>query len=509
MAVASVHVVRLVLQETGTYNIQYYRPYQINNSVQSSNKLHNRLESAMMQNGKVHPSMLAGLGEEIITPQATPQAAVAIPGGWENKRVRFVLEISITNQIGAQSVYFIQGYTNHFGISQSGFIDQSMLFVINSIFQLNRKLVQGVNGSTFYQDRILDCSHMLVAPEFLDPSSMTKLYTLQPSDLFSFLQISSQTTGFNVYDQYAEMAGQSVPNPLALDTRMMVNSFNFKPSQRLNNSPLDYLARTINFGVQSQSMNSTHDTYNPLYDSAISEARLLAHSSENKITDSDFMSLLNENNYQTAQTLSSVFTLAQLLKIDPNTANVTNYLQLSPEKRASLHQTGLTAHWTGSDKTTQVAVILANSIPTLMSQCLISQIHLRSTNLIQVGAMTTQIINAKSLSNTALVQMFEVFRNKLESEIIYDFTYGNQIGYTLDVRSDMFGETTISLSLDSEPEVVYVVPTFCDSLITPIANIDPARVSKEAMSANYLIDVAFSASNQSSQHTGLNLNQSI
>jgi hypothetical protein len=105
--------------------------------------------------------------------------------------------------------------------------------------------------------------------------------------------------------------------------------------------------------------------------------------------------------------------------------------------------------------------------------------------------------------------MFEVFKHKLESEIIYDFTYGNQIGYTLDIRSDMFGETSISLSLDGEPEVIYVVPTFCDSLISPIANVDPSRVEVVAQSANYLIDVAFSTINQTAQHTGVHLNRSI
>jgi hypothetical protein len=508
MAISSINVLRLVLQETGTYNIQYYRPYLINTTPASTEKLLRKVESTVQQNGKVSSASLSGMGEELIAPQAAPQAPVAIPGGWTDKRIRFVLEVLITNSFGAQSIYYVQGYTNYFGISPSGHIDPNMLFIINSVFQLSRRAVSTPTGQ-IYQDRIIDCSHLLVSPQYLDPTSQLSLYTLQPVDLFSYIQASAYDAGYNALDQYDQIGSNEIKSKIMIDTRLMTSANTFKSSQRRNSAPLDYLSQTLNYGIQSQIANDTNEGYIAPYHDTVSIARGFAESDESKLKNSDFISLLNNDNFTNAQQITSVFTLGQLMKFDPNTPAVTNYLKLDPNQRAQLHQSGLTSNWNGSDKTTQVAVILANSVPTIMSQCLISRIHFRSTNLMLAGQFTTQIIDAKSLSNTVLTSMFELFKERIEREIIYDFTYGNMIGYTLDVRCDMFGETTIKISLDNEPEVIYVVPSFCDSLITPVSNVDPSRVVKEASSINYLIDAVYSTVSQYSSHSGVKLNYSI
>lgn len=509
MAVSKVNVVRLILQETGTYNIQYYRPYSINVTPQSVNQLIKRVEHSMYTNGNLTASAISGMGEELVAPQASPQAPVAIPQGWTNKRLRFVLEIAITNSLGVQSIYYVQGYTNHFGVSSGGHIDPNMLFYINSVFQLSRTLRNTPTGAQ-YSDRIVDCSHLLVAPNVLDPAANYSLFTIQPVDLFSYMQINVQNSGMNAYDGYGDMAGMAGGDTIVLDTRLMSSTDFFKSSQRKNNAPLEYLTSTINNGVMGLSINDATEGFISAHHNAISQSRGFAEADENSMKNSEFISLLNQKNYQTANQISSIFTLSQLANIDPNLPAVTNYLHLSPEHQAQLHQTGLTAHWTGSDKTTQIAVILANAVPTIMSQCLISQIHVRSTNCMLAGQITTQILNAKSLSNSVLVNMFEVFKQRLEKEIIFDFTIGNQIPYELDLRSDMFGETTISLKLDQDPEVVYVVPSFCDSLISPIANVDPNRIQKEAMSAELLIDSVFSACNSGNQQqTGIRVNYGV
>jgi len=103
-----------------------------------------------------------------------------------------------------------------------------------------------------------------------------------------------------------------------------------------------------------------------------------------------------------------------------------------------------------------------------MMDLMINKIFFRSTNHDIGGIMNTVIIDAKSITNADLTQNFELFKRRLEKEILFDITYGNQDLYMLEMNIDLFGETTISLSVGNSPMTVFSTPSFCDSLMTPV-----------------------------------------
>jgi hypothetical protein len=501
---SKIQVSKLVLQETGTYNIQYYRPYQVTFSAQATNKFALQVEESLKYSAKLPVDMIASLNEHVIAPQASPQAPIAIPNGWSNPRIRFVMEVYATSSLGTQSIYYVQGYTNYNGvIAATGAIDPKMLFIINSVFVLNRKLQRTPTGNQ-YVDSLQNCSHLLVSPATLDPTATNSLYTIRPTDLFAFMQthLGDYSKGYNAYDasdngyvpglvpQQQIISGSS---PLMIDTRLMTPNDFYRPTERANGSPSAYLTQTLNAGLMGHLSNTDSMSFASV---GMESARSQLMQNDNFISQTDFMRSLNNYNYENSRGISSMFNLGQLAAVDPNIYNVTNYLALDPSRKASLHQAGLTSHWSGSDMDTQIAATLASAVPAIMSDCLISSIQFRSTNHSVDAKMFTQIIDGKSLSNTTLVHMFELFKNRIEREIISDFTYGNQIAYTLDVKCDMFGDTIIQINTDSNPVTTYVVPSFCDSVFTPIANTDPNLVAYNGKSVSTMVDVLIASANE-------------
>ena len=162
------------------------------------------------------------------------------------------------------------------------------------------------------------------------------------------------------------------------------------------------------------------------------------------------------------------FNSTMLEHIDPNLSNVTNFIKIGNTQLVGLHTAGETEHWGGAGRETVAATLLSNAIPALMLEYMINKIYFRSTNHDINGQMQTILIDAKSITNMDLTKSFNLFKYRLENEILFDLTFGNQIAYMLEVSCDVFGESRITIALDSGPMITYATPSFCDSLIAPV-----------------------------------------
>jgi hypothetical protein len=170
--------------------------------------------------------------------------------------------------------------------------------------------------------------------------------------------------------------------------------------------------------------------------------------------------------------IKNSFTFNDFELLDPNVRNVANYhapgsvMQVS--QHMPVHQAGQSEYWTGSDLLTQSATILSNAIPALMMELLISKVTFASTNHTIGCQQDTRILNAVSLSSADMRKNYEVFRRRVESEILYDLSFCNQEPYLLNMTADMFGETWIELSIAGTPPTQFVIPSFCDTLYAPV-----------------------------------------
>lgn len=447
--VTAMRVEQLTLRETGGYNPMYHRPYQSHLDAGMLNAITQRVEQ--VGSGRISGQLLSGIAGSILSPSAVidPTQAIAIPYGWNERRIRFVLKLQCLFSLGTEVQYLIQGYTDYPGVSIGGAVDPNMQFIINSVVVVGKNTV--AYGPTGYNtlDRMVENYQVMADPTWQNVQQMTQARLMRPQDIFGTMQ-----------DEYLRGATESyLPyGDQVYDPRSVLRSDPQK-STRGNNLPGNYIGRVVDaFYTSSQ-----------LSEFGQGNADILSKSRETvmetPISDNPFVRWLGERRMQPS---GYQFSLPELEELDPNTRAVTNYIQPGQMQQVSTHQPGLTSYWTGADRCTVVATHLSQAVPALMMDLLISKVVLRSTNDALSGLIDSRFIEVRSLTGADMRRHYDLFLHRLETEVIQDFTFNGQELYHLDIQADIFGETWITLSLAGQPAVTYVAPSFCDNLFAPV-----------------------------------------
>jgi hypothetical protein len=445
----NIWVVRLSIQQTGTYTNQAIRPYVTYMDHAGLNSLTNRLES-MGPMSKITGSMFSGMTGNLITPSANPIGIVPIENGWGETRGRFILEVACEFTVGGPMRYFVQGYTDQPGFTRTGYIDPQMNFFINSITTVSTIQRQTPIGMQ-EESQIVGTSHVLGNHNYNSFNmSGTPQFLLRASDIFTGMQVQSLA----MYN----------PNEGVTDTRSRIGSIP-TPSNRKNNIPADYIASVVDGYMTGR--NAADYGQSDL--DIIGQSKLMV--AEEPISSNPFIAAISSFYGVSAQ---DHFTIKDLTRIDPSAENKTAINWLTPADQALLPSTGSAEHWMGTSRTTVVAAMLANAVPALMMEYLIHNVILQSTNNSLDGSIVTTLIDARSITNVEMTAHFNAFIRRLEREVIYDFTWGNQERYDLYMEVDLFGDTHITLQLGNEPPTPFVVPSFSDGLITPVITTDYA-----------------------------------
>jgi len=443
-APTTIRVARMLLQESGTYNPMYTRPYQTHLAPDVLDNVLRRVDQA--GSGGISGATLAGVASSMVAPSATPTGEISIPMGWSDRRIRFLMEVHVTVATGAEMIYYFQGYTSHLGVDAHGNIDPQMQFIINSYMRVNRAMRYNSYSQAVMQDVVTESAH-IVDGMLVNQTMGGEIFCMRPNDLFAGIQSA-----------YIESAYQNFSGNTLRDTRYRMSNESMR-SNRSNNIAGNYLASVVDTYKNAQQLaefgQGTQDIY----------ARSQSMSVEASPYENPFIRAISNARGQNCVTS---FDIAVLRRIDPNVENVTNYLRMGHTELAQVHQAGQTAFWSGSDATTLAATILSNGVPAVMMDLMISKIFFRSTNNDAGGKVSTIIIDGKSLTSLDMSQNFELFKVRLEKEILFDLTYGNQVLYQLEMSVDLFGETRITIQLDNDSAVTYTTPSFCDSLLTPI-----------------------------------------
>jgi hypothetical protein len=441
----SISLAKLILQESGTYNPVFSRPYisHVDNTILDN--LSYRLEQN--QDTKLKNGALSGLSSSIVMPSPTHQGEVYIPNGWNERRIRFVLEVHCTPAVGNTMIYYFQGFTTHLGVTAQGNIDPNMDFVINSFIRVTRTQTMTQVGVQ-YRDVVTD-KGQVINGQLISQGQNMDVYGLRATDVYAGIQSGYLNQGF----QYQQ------PGSTMVDTRYMHNSDAFL-SNKADAMPSHYVGNILENVIRHQSLLEFGAEQQDLYSECRNSLK------EATVLENPFMRCVkNVRGYGTGTT----FSFGDLMKIDPNVKNNAIYNTLQGTRQMpQMGEAGQMSYWNGADRNTLVATMLGNAVPALMMDLLISKIVFRSTNQDMAGMINTVLIDAKSISSADMRMNYENFIYRFNTEVMYDLTFGNQDIYQLEMQADMFGDTFISLSLNGGPMVPYNTPSFCDSLMTPV-----------------------------------------
>jgi len=112
----------------------------------------------------------------------------------------------------------------------------------------------------------------------------------------------------------------------------------------------------------------------------------------------------------------------------------------------------------------------------------------KSTNRTIGGMVDTRLFDVVGFSTMDLTPYAQNFKMRLEQEVLRDLTFGNTMDFAIEMRADLLGETWISVSINSGPQIDYVVPSFADALTVPVLTSNPGLAVTLANDFNTLFE---------------------
>lgn len=468
-ATSRINVKRLMLAETGKYDLQVSRPYQTNLQGNTLNLLIDRVGGSTRFTG----SQLAGIASQIVSPSAQYENGVNIAGvPWNERRMRFMMEVECRALAGgASTTVMVLGYTNYPGvIAHTGAVDPRMEFYVNSVISVRATPEHTPTGVRMHT-AITDNSHVLVNQSYAGAYGNTQAYKMRPEDVYAAMKLTAIT-----------------PIQDVLDIRTIMDT---KPiaSKRSNTIATDYAAGLLD-GYSRASLDQNLGVHKE--EDILECAR--GYAQESLVQNNPFFRAIQ--NYHEGF-MANFFTWTDLNKLDPNVDNVTVITMLGQTTAASNPlqaydvASGTAAPWTGSDRDTHVATILSQSVPALMTEFGLTTIGFVSTNrrvfadavegsgpFSAASRLNTRITDMLSFADFDMAPYMPHFVSRLEQLVMMDISYNNEMDFYVDMHADLIGESWIKISLDGKPITLYVTPSFADALMVPVVTSEAGRASQ-------------------------------
>ena len=459
----NIHILQALFHETGTYNDQYRRPYV--GHIEQGTMMELMDKAKHLKVPKVTPELVSGTLNNVINISAytESQNPTFIQNGWQTSRYVFVLRVLIEYSSGSNVIYLVQGFTDYPGINTfTKSVDPNMTMFINNIVELKQH-AHYVNNNAVTKTALVSAGHILSNLNFSQAVSPVNEYLLRPMDIHGGIA----NTGFfknvdrsNLYDTTSQ--NQIVP----------------KFSSRANNVPSLYATNVINSYLNT--VNNSHFHSSVMLDqhsdiSAFSDA--MQKVLEPELSRNPFFMALSDNG---GIGMRSFFQYRDLEKIDPGINDHNRGALIVVTKGSTQgyqsHTAGSTSHWNGADITTQYAATLSQAVTALMMEHFIAEIAFSVTNQ-AIGGTIMTIVNVKAFSDDIDARYFESFKQRFINEVLNNISYNNAQLYDIFVSSSVYGETFMKISVENQPHIDYVTPSFSDGLIAPVVTCSQNNVS--------------------------------
>lgn len=465
------------------------RSHSVNTSGSSSvNAINNFNEIA--KEGRLSESKLLELGSQIITTSAEHDGIVGIPYGWETQRLRFLIIFKV-EEAGRSFYESLTGYTDFYELANNS-VNPTMRLFFNNVIKLRPHMQVDPLGNMSERLSLISTRQILTLRDGVvgfDNNSWKKPSPkglITPTAVFQNLQINSYFGG---------MSGNN------LDTRTRVGSTGGGISlvNRTNTLGANMFANTakaFNNALTSHT-SSAVGNQNMRLASIYSEAADLAQAGESTVIEDH---VLNRLKQMTDYALQGSVAWGDFCQVFPEAKSI---CALIKSKTAVEQEVGVqdamyenSESWHSSHFTTMKAQTLLTAIPTVMIDCLLSDITFTATNMTLSGLdpLAIQVSSASSflgegMNNINLVNLFiQQFRNRIHP-IISD---NDDKQYTFSMRCDILGELRMSIHYDGLLHSYnYTAGVYADHLFTPIVTSSPNRLDLIANDLSNILTNSF------------------
>lgn len=467
--IKSIRILNLLLMETGEFQNQYFRPYMTDSTAMSLRELGNQIDSTP----KLTATGLAQLTNQYIQPSAIPGSPVRIVNGWNSKRFRYILRISFSDDL-AETEEIITGYTDIMDVSMSNHVNPDTTFFVSSIIPLKKiTLGNGINQTSRISP--LDPSHVYSKEHHMDGNA-SGIFTLTPKSVLTQLRVNS-------YD-YDHGELNNTTNEILYPTASLLD----------NNNPGRYAAKIFN-RYQNVSMQNNQSLIALNRNDVLTETS--AGLNDPNITLDLFMNTLYNQIH--GDVSRAWFSLRELMQVDPSLDNVIQvvFKNKDPAYNRAMMPSGFdTNHVGGSDYETQMAINIANILPSIMMDFGIVFIDFSATNNNIALKSDILIQNVLSIGGETvdLSPYKQAIMSRIYDELITVVSQRGQIVYDLTVSCSLTGETYINASYNGQAYVPYLIPTFASSLFDPTLTTNRQDVNNMATGIDAVFGVIDSSS---------------
>ena len=458
------HITRLLLVRSGTYNDMALRPY----TTHVDGSTINLFREATQGGTFFEDTALSPVAGSILRPSTMPVGSVSIANGWAVPRFRFIMEIHHTVPGGlGKNVQYVSGYTDHAEVTYQGTLDPNMRFFINTSI-MTREVEEMTPFGRRTRRTMADASHILNGSFNPSTTSHTQAArTMRPEDVFGEVGASVLGDVGDVFDLRSSFAGGA------------------KKSRVSNSATPTYLSRVMN----SYNMALQEGGYDDDIPSLMRKAR--NDSQEGLIANDLFLNNLQRN---TSFSEGTSVSYSELCLLSPDLDNITivaNKEAVVQTNNFAPSTRGSAAYWEGVDNNTIFATIIAQSFPAIMMDSMITEAAIGFTNKTMDGQFHLEFL-AEPLSFIAdrdlTAQLAGPMLRHFETKILRDLTQSNMISIEGSVYCAVTGETKIRIAAADEALTDYVAPAFCDALSAPVITNNAENLRNLASDLSTLVD---------------------
>lgn len=471
--VKNVSVDELIYIKMGEFKPMYVRPYTA--TVQQSAL--ETLANKMLSGGKplATSSSLSGLTSGLISPSTVP--ILTLDAEWVGEqRYLFWLKATVEDNFNIVHKYYIQGYTDHAGVTATGVGNARMEHTINTVIEtivLSNATPFGVVEQEKL-DRIYNVTH--------GNHWGTEIYLQRPSDIYNNLHTNEYTQDLGKYGSFESISTENTS--LTVRTSDVVN----KTSNVTNNIPVMFLQDVINAGINSS------NELNFMSGNATEQS--LATNAINRFNDPDiknnqFLRILGHVN---GSRRYGVFSLGELIRLDPSIDHRFKLFDITKQfadvTTASTPNVG--ENWDGQDGTTLSAYSIIEASVGLSTKYGFSKLHFTCSNAFDATGTPYVVISYyKSLINLddmQYSQLLELFKAAFISNVFMDQTNNNATNLTVHMYVDLFGTSKLSIVDSYGRDTWFTIPTFANSSFSPILTIDKGNLDHMGNQVNGIVD---------------------
>lgn len=447
---------KLVLQQTGTFHDVYNRSFEMHLDDNSLNSLRNRIEQAGQ--GRITRQSFRGMSSSILVPTAEVDPTrdrIHVPDGWDRARCRFMMEVDVTSNLGEQSTYFFQGFSDHLGLTRTGNIDDKMVFYINGFIRVQKVTRSGRNGS--YEVGVVKESAQIIDGKLIFDRNRDT-YMARTVDLYSNMQERFFDTGFV---EKLDDSRTTLQSPI--DSIF---------ARRIDNLPGEYLSSTLdNYRRNTDILQFGTDRGDVL-----ARTQQVLNSDLLNMQDNPVLTRLAQ--IQGTHTSTS-FTIKDLMDLDPEVVRG-NTIEGTVLSNKALEQLAYHGNDVSDWRAPTVEAIWATQIATSLAAIMMSNYY-RVLDFTVDNMNINNEIKVTPLDSLAYAenmprQIFERMLDQVE-DLFFDISGGNIDNFEVMAKASQYDQTEIFVSVNNAPEQRFFVPSFADSLLSPFYTRDRSRLT--------------------------------